>query len=68
MKKTTDGQDLGGDLLPEDDFQRLRVVAHGPGRKIPETWPEAFWTVFGEMPEDFERPPQIRQEQKDRLP
>ncbi|HVR97783.1 MAG TPA: type II toxin-antitoxin system VapB family antitoxin [Thermoanaerobaculia bacterium] len=26
-----------------------------------EEWPESFWRAFDGMPEDFERPPQVRQ-------
>jgi antitoxin VapB len=26
-----------------------------------EEWPESFWRAFEGMPEDFERPPQVRQ-------
>ena len=26
-----------------------------------EEWPEDFWQAFGSMPDDFERPRQIRQ-------
>jgi antitoxin VapB len=31
----------------------------------PETWPEEFWAEFGDMPEGFERPPQVRQVRED---
>ena len=26
-----------------------------------EEWPEEFWQAFGSMPDDFERPEQVRQ-------
>lgn len=26
-----------------------------------EEWPQDFWKAFGDMPEDFERPAQVRQ-------
>lgn len=29
-----------------------------------EEWPETFWLAFGGMPEDFERPEQVRQERE----
>ena len=29
-----------------------------------EEWPESFWRAFDGMPEDFERPPQVRQTRK----
>jgi len=29
-----------------------------------EGWPESFWKAFGGMPEDFERPKQVRQERE----
>ncbi len=34
MKKTSD-QEPEDDLLPEYDFRKLRVVARGPGRRVP---------------------------------
>jgi antitoxin VapB len=29
-----------------------------------EEWPEAFWKAFEGMPEDFERPAQVRQQRE----
>lgn len=29
-----------------------------------EEWPESFWRAFGALPEDFERPPQRRQQRE----
>lgn len=29
-----------------------------------EEWPESFWRAFDGMPEDFERPSQVRQERE----
>jgi antitoxin VapB len=43
------------------------VEIHREGDRIilepvpPEKWPESFWRAFEGMPEDFERPPQVRQ-------
>lgn len=35
-----------------------RVILEPVG---PERWPEDFWDAFGDMPEDFGRPRQVRQ-------
>lgn len=32
-----------------------------------EEWPEDFWQAFGDMPEDFERPAQLSQQQRESL-
>ena len=29
-----------------------------------DEWPGEFWQAFGEMPEDFERPRQVRQQRE----
>jgi antitoxin VapB len=29
-----------------------------------EEWPESFWRAFEGMPDDFERPPQVRQKRE----
>lgn len=31
----------------------------------PEEWPQTFWRAFEGMPDDFERPPQVRQKRDD---
>lgn len=33
-----------------------------------EDWPEEFWQAFGDMPEGFERPPQVPQVREDLEP
>jgi hypothetical protein len=35
MKKKRENED--DDILPEYDFSKMRLVARGPGRKIPES-------------------------------
>ena len=32
--------------------------------KKPRAWPEDFWQAFDGMPEDFERPEQVRQQRE----
>jgi antitoxin VapB len=56
--------------LPKDfrfppDTEEVEVYREG-GRIVlepvqAEEWPESFWRAFEGMPEDFERPPQVRQ-------
>ena len=46
------------------------VAVHRQGDKLilepvgREEWPEDFWKAFDGMPEDFERPLQVRQERE----
>ena len=56
--------------LPKDfrfppDTEEVEIHREG-GRIVlepvqAEEWPKSFWRAFEGMPEDFERPPQVRQ-------
>jgi antitoxin VapB len=56
------------------DPETEEVEIHREGEKVilepvtPEEWPEEFWQAFGDMPEGFERPPQVRQVREDLEP
>lgn len=49
----------------------VEVEVHREGERIVlepvqrEEWPEDFWKAFDGMPEDFERPAQVRQQRED---
>ena len=54
--------------FPEDTAE---VEVHREGERIVlepvqrEEWPADFWKAFDGMPEDFERPAQVRQQRED---
>ncbi|MFP3939880.1 MAG: antitoxin [Thermoanaerobaculia bacterium] len=53
------------------DPETEEVVIRREGEKVilepvtPSQWPEDFWEAFGDMPEGFERPAQVRQVRED---
>ena len=50
------------------DTEEVAIHREGPRivlEPVPvQEWPESFWRAFGAVTEDFERPPQRRQERK----